>query len=402
MIGARVVKTAVAVTISILIAESLDLYTFQFAGIIAVLSVQPSIYRSLRSALQMMASAVVAALLGAAALFSLGGTFYAMGLVAFILMILHVKIRWTNSLLVSVVVGINTMGTIGLDFKEAALNQIALVLIGTVTGTLVNMIRKPVHQERAEVVLTQSEGMLRVLLNLIVLDLENGRMTPYPLIKDQVAEIGAYLRRGKEIAGFVMEDRKLRIIPAMDTAKIFGSFQTMLDKIHDIAKALANAEPDRAEMAFLKKALNLVSRMQENVILGKRINPGGFDRVLARKREQMWKSLNGTEEAAVFLAYYNAYGCLRQYLGELSLFLVERTGLVKRRLTYTSIDRPGLLAEVSGVLQRHDLNITDVAMRVNGDFAKTAIEISCRIDVKSEEVVDEILKVKSVLNVEFG
>ncbi len=48
MVGARVVKTSLAVLLSILIARSLDLNTPQFAGIIAVLAVQPSIYRSIR------------------------------------------------------------------------------------------------------------------------------------------------------------------------------------------------------------------------------------------------------------------------------------------------------------------------------------------------------------------
>lgn len=401
MIGARVVKTAVAVTISIGIAQSFNLHTFQFAGIVAVLSVQPSIYRSLRNALQLTASAVIAALLGALALHMLGGNFYAMGLLAFVLMALHVKIRWTSSLLVSVVVGINTMGLIGLDFKEAAMNQIALVLIGVITGTVVNFIRKPVHQERAEIVLKQSDSMLRVLLDVIIIDLENNRITPYPFIVEQIGEIGGYVRKGKEIAGFVEEDRKFRA-STMNVAKIFDSFDRMLRRIHDISKALASVEPIRAENEYVSKALKLVERMQGAIVMGKRVNAARFKRTVENKREQMWKALDGSVHAPVFMAYYNVYGYLLEYVDELSLFLVAKNGGDKRRLTYISIDRPGLLAEVSAVLQRHELNITNVSMKVSGNFATTTIEVSGQADVKRKEVETELMKVVNVLDVEFA
>ncbi|MGO0063354.1 aromatic acid exporter family protein [Brevibacillus fluminis] len=42
LIGARVIKTSLAVLLSILIARSVELHTPHFAGMIAVLSVQPS------------------------------------------------------------------------------------------------------------------------------------------------------------------------------------------------------------------------------------------------------------------------------------------------------------------------------------------------------------------------
>lgn len=406
MFGARVVKTAIAVTAAIGIAQYLDLYTFQFAGIVAVLAVQPSIYRSLRNAVQLTVSAIIAAWLGAVALFTLGGVFYAMGLVAFLLMILHVKIRWTNSLLVAVVVGINTMGTIGLDFKEAAWNQMALVVIGTLTGTLVNLVRRPVHQERAEVVLRQSESMLRVLANFLLIDLERNRITPYELIRAQVAEIGGYIKRGKDIAAYVREDRRLRRqTEAVDTAAIFQSFERMLSCLDNLSRSLAGAAPVPGEMTFLRKALQLAVTMQSNVTNGKRIHSRGFARVLERKREHMWRELDGTEDAAVFLAYYNAYEYVQQYVRELSLFLAGKEGLDRWLLTYTSVDRPGLLAEVSAVLQRHGLNIIQVTIKAGGNFAQTTMEVTSRPDAGSRaaaaRVADHVSAVDDVLKAEM-
>ncbi|WP_373229808.1 aromatic acid exporter family protein [Cohnella sp.] len=395
MIGARVIKTSLAVATSVLIAKSLDLYVYQFAGIIAVLSVQPSLYRSLRNGIQQTASALTGAALGAIALFTIGESFLAMGFVAFMLMVFHVYIKWTNSLLVSVVIAINTMGTIGLNFWEAAYSQMALVLIGTGVGTLINLIHKPVHQERAEIILNQAEGMLRVLLHYIVLDLEKNQITPYPFMKEQIDEIRLYLKKGKEISGLIIEDRKFSKTPIKNTSKIFQSFETMAERIHDMSKTLTNIDLVDDELKFSKKSLKIVISMQEKIIQGKRLNLKLLTRVLDQKRNELWR---GSDESEGF---YNFYGYIRAYLKELEHFLVENSGQIKKQISYSSIDRPGLIAEISKLLVNYDLNITNVSIRVNGEFATTTIEVSCRYDFEGNKMIKEILNVDDVLTVKF-
>lgn len=395
MVGARVIKTSLAVTISILIAKSLHLPTYQFAGIVAVLSVQPSLYRSFRNGIQQTASAVLGAVLGAIVAFTVGANFLSMGLVAFLLMVLHVQIKRTNSILVSVVIAINTMGTVGLHFWEAALDQIFLVLIGMGVGTLINLIHKPVHQERAESVLSQAEGMLRALLHFILLDLQKKQITPYSAMKDQIDEIHSYLKKGQEISGLVIEDRKFHKTPMKNTSSIFHAFETMLERIHEMIKVLSKIELIDDEVKFSIKSLYLLIRMQEKIIQGKRLNLTLLERVLDQKRKQMWKGSDDSE------GFYNFYGYVKEYLKELEHFLVENTGLIKKHLSYTSIDRPGLIAEIAVILVKHGFNITDVSIQVNGEFATTAMEVTCRLDVESDEMVQEILKVDQVLTVEL-
>lgn len=395
MIGARVIKTCVAVAISILIAKGLDLYTYHFAGIIAVLSVQPSLYRSLRNGVQQTASAVIGAVLGAIALFTLGGSFLAMGFITFLLMAFHVYIKWTTSLLVSVVIAINTMGTIGHNFWEAAYNQILLVLIGTGVGALINLIHKPVHQERAEVILNQAEGMLRALLHYIYLDLEQNRMTPYASMKNQFDEIRMYIKKGKEISGLINEDRKFRKSSFKNTSTIFKSFETMLERIHDMSKALTNVKFVEAELTFSQKTLRILITMQEKIIQGKKLNLTLLKRVLDQKRNQLWKDSIDSE------GFYNFYGYIKEYLNELEQFLIENSGQIKKQLSYSSIDRPGLLAQISKILVKHNLNITDVSIRVNGEFATTTIETTCKSDFEGHQMLQEIQKIDHVLSVEF-
>lgn len=396
MVGARIVKTFVAVTLSILIAKALNLHTFQFAGIVAVLSVQPSIYRTLRDSARHTASAIMGAVLGAAGLFLLDEkSFLVMGLVAFVLMVIHARLKWTNSLLLSVVIAINTMGATELGFWESAWNQICLVLIGTIVGTLVNLVRKPVHQERAEVSLLQAEGMLRAMLHYLYLDLDRKQITPYESLKEQIDDIGAYIRSGKEISRLVQEDRRFRKTPFKNTSSIFRSFESMLEKIHGMATALGKIEWLEEELVFSKKSLSLLIRIQENIIQGKRRNLRPLKRAIDRKRDLMWQSSGESQ------AYYLFYGYVTDYLQELERFLAANAGRAEKTLVYTSVDRPGLIAEISAILAKYDMNIQDVSIRVSGEFAGTTMKVSGPANAESGRIAGEIRKVDHVLSVEW-
>lgn len=317
MIGARVIKTCLAVAISILLARVFKLETPQFAGIVAVLAVQPSIYRSFRYGVRQTVSAVMGAVFGALALYAFGNSFLVMGLVAFFLMTVHVRINWTSSLLVAVVIAINTMGTANLPFWEAALNQISLVLIGTGTGTLVNLFQKPVHRERAEVLAAKSEGMLRSLLYYLSLEMRDNRTVPYSVMKEQIDHVRTYIEKGKEISVLIDEDKRFGVSSYRDTRAVFQSVETLLERIRDMSKELQKMDLSQAEPLFLKKALSLAIVMQERLIRGRSVHLALLKAVLERRRTEMWGGEN-TGELACKLACYNFYGYLREYLRELN------------------------------------------------------------------------------------
>jgi hypothetical protein len=103
-------------------------------------------------------------------------------------------------------------------------------------------------------------------------------------------------------------------------------------------------------------------RMQEKIVRGKSLNLTFFERVLDQKRSLMWKGSDDSE------GFYSFYGCLKEYLQQLGHFLVETAGLIEKRLSYTSIDRPGLIAEISGILVQHGFNIMDVSIRLAAEL----------------------------------
>jgi len=177
----------------------------------------------------------------------------------------------------------------------------------------------------------------------------------------------------------------------------------MLGRIYDMSKALSDIERIEEEAAFSGRLLELLTRMQENIVQGKRINLKWMKRAVDNRRNRIWEDGAGAQDAFPNkLGYYNFYGFVQEYLEELEHFLLENAERVMRQLTYTSIDRPGLIAEISGILVKYGLNITGVSITVNGEFATTTIEVACRFDFEHDLLVREVRKVDQVLEVEFA
>ncbi|WP_018132859.1 MgtC/SapB family protein [Effusibacillus pohliae] len=75
----------------------------------------------------------------------------------------------------------------------------------------------------------------------------------------------------------------------------------------------------------------------------------------------------------------------------------------RKQLTYVSVDRPALLAEIAAILGQKGLNITDVSMHADEDVVSTTIEFSAPpvVDSHLQEVVETISKIDNVLSVQL-
>lgn len=316
VVGLRVMKTMIAIAISISIARLLHLKPDHFAGIISMLAVQPSVFRSLHHSLSHIASALLASLAGIAAVYLFGNGAIVIAVVSFLVMAVHVKFRHTASLTLAVIVAINTMGTSSeLAGGSAAYNQLMLVLIGMTVGTAVNAIRKPKHREREEALLNKSEGMLRALLYYIRIDVSMGKMTPYkPDMRSQIEEVRSYIEKGKGVSQLIREDRWLNR-GSKGEGDLFRTYETMVERIRDISKALQKADLSHPEAERLARAIDLVIRGQERIIVERKQVP---IRLLQRSMHPMMKGVKAeSDEIARLFPYYQAYEALSDYLREL-------------------------------------------------------------------------------------
>ncbi|TMV51573.1 hypothetical protein FE783_07310 [Paenibacillus mesophilus] len=313
LVGLRVIKTVIAIAISISVARLLNLEPDHFAGIISMLAVQPSVYRSLKHTLSHLASALFAALLGIGAALVIGNYSIVIAGVALLVMAIHVRLRKTASLTLAVIVAVNTIGTSDELHGNAAYHQLMLVIIGMLVGTAVNLIRKPVHREREEVLLMKSESMLRTMLYYIQYDLMCSRMTPYkPQMRKQIEEVRSYIETGKEISGLIREDRWLNRNEPVEPGDLFRTYETMLERIRDLVKALQKADLSCPERSRLIRAIDLTVRLQERVMQGGKIHS---ELMLKALRPELLKP-EGAVPAYTLFPYYQAYEALAEYVRE--------------------------------------------------------------------------------------
>lgn len=146
-LGARVLKTGVAIVFALFIAELLNLPSPVFAGIAAIFAIQPSIYRSYQTILEQVQGNLIGATI--AIIFSLifGHHIVAIGIAAIIVIALMLKLKLEKSLTLALVTLVLIMEIQHDEFLQFALIRFGSVMIGVFAAFIVNIIFIPPRYE---------------------------------------------------------------------------------------------------------------------------------------------------------------------------------------------------------------------------------------------------------------
>ncbi len=146
-LGARVLKTGVAIVFSLFLADLLSLPSPVFAGIAAIFAIQPSIYRSYLSIIEQIQGNLIGAVV--AVLFGLlfGHHIVAIGIAAIIVIGIMLKLKLDSSLSLALVTVVAIMVYEGNGFLEFSLIRFATVMVGVVAAFIVNMFFLPPRYE---------------------------------------------------------------------------------------------------------------------------------------------------------------------------------------------------------------------------------------------------------------
>ena len=146
-LGARVLKTGVAIVFALFLAELLHLPSPVFAGIAAIFAIQPSIYRSYLTILEQVQGNLIGATV--AVLFGLGFGHHivAIGIAAIIVIGLMRKLKLDNSMSLALVTVVAIMVYEGNDFLEFGVIRFITVMIGVFAAFVVNLVFLPPRYE---------------------------------------------------------------------------------------------------------------------------------------------------------------------------------------------------------------------------------------------------------------
>jgi uncharacterized membrane protein YgaE (UPF0421/DUF939 family) len=145
-IGARVWKTALAVALALAVSRLLGLQYPVFAGVAAVICMQPTVFGSIRSGSQRIQATVIGAAFSLLALiamhhvpFLLAVRPLVVGLAVLVVMAVTIRLRWFDSLvLAAATVVVIMVLPAGENIYFYALDRTVVTFIGIVVATVVN------------------------------------------------------------------------------------------------------------------------------------------------------------------------------------------------------------------------------------------------------------------------
>lgn len=146
-LGARVLKTGVAIVFALFLAELLQVPSPVFAGIAAIFAIQPSIYRSYLTILEQIQGNIIGATV--AVIFGLifGHHIVAIGIAAIIVIGLMMKFKLEKSISLALVTVVAVMEVQGDDFIMFGIIRFSTVMIGVFAAFVVNLVFLPPRYE---------------------------------------------------------------------------------------------------------------------------------------------------------------------------------------------------------------------------------------------------------------
>lgn len=146
-LGARVLKTGVAIVFALFIAELLNVPSPVFAGIAAIFAIQPSIYRSYLTIIEQIQGNLIGA--AVAIIFGLlfGHHIVAVGIAAIIVLGIMMKLKLEKAITLAIVTLVVIMEIQGDDFITFAFIRFGTVMIGVFAAFVVNLVFIPPKYE---------------------------------------------------------------------------------------------------------------------------------------------------------------------------------------------------------------------------------------------------------------
>lgn len=146
-LGARVLKTGIAIVLALFVATILQLPSPVFAGIAAIFAVQPTIYRSFLTIIEQIQGNVIGAFVAVSFVILFGNHFFIIGLAAIIVITINVKLNLENSMGLSLVTLLVIMESPGDEFLNFAVIRFSTIMLGVFSSFLVNLIFLPPKYE---------------------------------------------------------------------------------------------------------------------------------------------------------------------------------------------------------------------------------------------------------------
>ncbi|HWR57131.1 MAG TPA: aromatic acid exporter family protein, partial [Negativicutes bacterium] len=209
-VGARILKTGIAVTITMFICSLLKFEPAFFGAVSAVINMQPSIFLSIKTAKEQILVHILGVGAGLAMGYLLGGNPLSMGLITILIISVYIKLNLQEGITMGIVAAVFVLGSGSEQFLPHALSRTAVIFTGLSVAMLVNVfLWPPRHRERFKEKLKDSNlATVRYFCRAVqeFVRLENGdpdlqlpQREMVHALNEQTRELAEMLRREGEL-----------------------------------------------------------------------------------------------------------------------------------------------------------------------------------------------------------
>ncbi|MFC5407260.1 FUSC family protein [Cohnella soli] len=167
-IGARVLKTGLAVAVALWVGSLVGLDSPLIAAIAAIFTIQPSIYRSWKQVLEQVQSNVLGAAIAIGAVSLIGNAPIVVGLVCVGVILLCIRLKTEDTIALTLVTVVVVMEAQGQGWT-VAWDRLQAILVGMASAFAVNVIiAPPRHRNRFVKQVEETQALLSRLLRTVV------------------------------------------------------------------------------------------------------------------------------------------------------------------------------------------------------------------------------------------
>ncbi|MBM7553856.1 FUSC family protein [Thalassobacillus pellis] len=279
-LGARMMKTGLAVAVAIYIATMTGMITPVIAAIAAAFSIQPSIYKSYQTVLEQFQANFIGALLAVTIVYTLGNGPFVIGFSIILVIALMTKLRMNeNTIVFAVVAVIVLMDPTEKDFLPYAAARFASLMVGILSAFVVNMVFVPPKYETN--LFKQIDRSTSDILQWLRITIRH--ISDEPALKTELNRLQNEIRKIDQTYLLYLEERVYRkkerfakarklvmfrqlIATTKKSLDVLKAFNRLEDKIEHIPSAFQDnlvQELDKVIHAHEKLLLSLMGRIKK-------------------------------------------------------------------------------------------------------------------------------------------
>lgn len=242
-LGPRIIKTGIAVSITMFILNRFKLEPAVFGAVSAVVNLQPSLYTSFKTAMGQIKIHLLGVIAGMIFGYIFGGNPIAMGLVTITIIYTYKRLKLQNGIIMGIVAAIFIITSPASQFVSHALSRTAVIFTGLIVSSFVNIILWPPRYREKLIDKIQEADIAVVNYFCHAVDdfvfLDSREVHSHPEAKNKVY---ALITEARQIAQYIQSDVKLR----NDSDKILDYVEGTAEKA-DLIYEIISTRMERRE-----------------------------------------------------------------------------------------------------------------------------------------------------------